>query len=281
MNRNSVYTLVCLAALAALLPACRWFDQRHQQPGAAVEINGNYLYRSTLDSLTMGLTGEDSIRVAQQYIGRWAKDILLYERARAKRDARMDALVEDYKRSLYVHAYEEYLVERFMPKAIPDSAVRRFYEMAGDRFILRESIVRGAMVVVVNDAPHLKNLRQAMTDMQIDEIEKYAYGNAKGYELFTDRWLTVSDLLPLLPVERSELENRLRQQTMIEMSDSLCTYLLRVTDKCLRGDRMPFDYARPEIEQILLSDRKVEFLRHERDRLYDEAVVDKKVRFFE
>ena len=278
---------ILIVILAMLTTGCQWFDKRHQQAGAAAEINGNYLYQATLDSLTLGLSGEDSARVAQQYIGQWAKDILMYEHAKARTDKQIDAQVEAYRRALYVHAYEEHLVERRMPKAVPDSAIQQLYDQMPDRFLLNESLVKGAMVVVVSDAPNLQKLRKAMSELSnrnldaMDDIEKYAYRNASGYELFTDRWLTVSDLLPLMPIERSELENRLKQSTLIETSDSTRTYLLQVTDKCLRGERMPLEYARPEIEQIILSDRRVEFLQKERERLYDEAVVTKKIQFYE
>lgn len=283
--KESRYIFMVLLAVA--VTGCQWFGKRHQQAGAAAAIDGNYLYQTTLDSLTLGLSGEDSVRVAQQYIGQWAKDILMYEHAKSHADKQIEAQVEAYRRSLYVHAYEEYLVERRMPKTVPDSAVRQLYDQMQDRFLLNESLVKGAIVVVVNDAPNLQKLRKWLTEMGtqnsevLDEIEKYAYRNASGYELFTDRWLTVSDLLPLMPIERSELENRLKQNTMIETNDSTRTYLLRVTDKCLRGDRMPLEYARPEIEQIILSGRRVEFLQKERERLYDAAVVTKKIQFYE
>jgi len=278
---------ILIVMLAVVATGCQWFGKRHQQAGAAAEINGNYLYQATLDSLTLGLSGEDSVRVAQQYIGQWAKDILMYERAKSHADKQIDAQVEAYRRALYVHAYEEYLVERRMPKTVPDSAVRQMYDQMQDRFLLNESLVKGAIVVVVNDAPNLQKLRKWMSELSnqksdvLDDIEKYAYRNASGYELFTDRWLTVSDLLPLMPIERNELENRLKQSTMVETSDSTRTYLLRVTDKCLRGDRMPLEYARPEIEQLILSGRRVEFLQKERERLYDAAVVTKKIQFYE
>jgi hypothetical protein len=211
----------------------------------------------------------------------------MYEHAKARTDKQIDAQVEAYRRALYVHAYEEHLVERRMPKAVPDSAIQQLYDQMPDRFLLNESLVKGAMVVVVNGAPNMQKLRKWMTEMSaqksdvLDDIEKYAYRNASGYELFTDRWLTVSDLLPLMPIDRGELENRLKQNSMIETTDSTRTYLLRVTDKCLRGDRMPIEYARPEIEQIILSGRRVEFLQKERERLYDEAVVSKKIQFYE
>ena len=254
--------------------------QKKQQAGAAVEVNGHYIYRSTLDSMTLGLNPEDSTRIVQQYISQWAKDILLYDNAKARTNSEIERMVENYRRALYVHAYEEYLVDRRMPKAVADSTVLQIYEQMADRFMLDESIVKGMLLVVPNGAPKLDKLRNSLAKREMDAIEKYAYQNANGYELFTDKWKTATDLLTQMPIERSELENRLKTKNQIEIADSLKTYLLQVTDKKLRGEKMPIDYARPQIEKIVLSRRQVEFLLKERERMYNEAIQSGKIVFF-
>jgi len=268
----------CLAA-GLLLGSCTALEKK-QQAGAAVEVNGQYLYRSTLDSLTVGLSSEDSLRVAQQYISQWAKDILLYDKAKARTKSELEQLVEDYRRSLYVHAYEKYLVDRRMPKAVPDSTVQQVYDRMPERFLLDESILKGIFVVVPNDARDIAKLKGWLTKEKLDEIEKYAYQNASGYELFTDKWLTTTELLAHVPAERAEIETQLKNKNQVEVTDSLQTYLIQVTEKHLRGERMPLEYARPEIEKIVLSERQVDFLNKEREKLYNEAIQEKKIIFF-
>ena len=268
----------CLAA-GLLLGSCTALEKK-QQAGAAVEVNGQYLYRSTLDSLTVGLSSEDSLRVAQQYISQWAKDILLYDKSKAHTKSELEQLVEDYRRSLYVHAYEEYLVDRRMPKAVPDSTVQQVYDRMPERFLLDESILKGIFVVVPNDARDIAKLKGWLMKEKLDEIEKYAYQNASGYELFTDKWLTTTELLAHVPAERAEIETQLKNKNQVEVTDSLQTYLIQVTEKHLRGERMPLEYARPEIEKIVLSERQVDFLNKEREKLYNEAIQEKKIIFF-
>lgn len=272
---------IIIALLASfLLVGCAAYEKKNQS-GAAVEVNGQYLYRSTLDSLTLGLTPEDSTRVVQQYISQWAKDILMYENASKRTDGALEQMVEDYRRSLYVQSYEEYLVERRMPKTVADSTVIQLYTRMPDRFILDESIVRGIVVVIPADAPKADKLRSWMAKQELDAIEKYAYQNASGYELFLDRWKTTTQLMAQMPIERADLETALKNKNQIEVSDSLKTYLLQVTEKHLRGNQMPLDYARPQIEKIVLNTRQVEFLNKERDRLYNEAIQNQKIKFYE
>ncbi len=274
-------TGIVIALLAGfLLSGCTVLDKK-QQSGAAVEVAGQYLYRATLDSLTLGLGPEDSLRVVQQYVSQWAKDILMYENANARTNKDIERLVEDYRRTLYVQAYEEYLVQRRMPKSVADSTIVQIYAQMPERFQLDESIVHGILVVIPSNAPKADKLRGWMAKEELDAIEKYAYQNASGYELFLDKWLTTTDLLAQIPVERADLESKLKAQNQIVVTDSLKTYLLQVTQKYLRGEQMPLEYARPQIEKIVLNTRQVDFLNKERERLYNEAIQNKKIIFYE
>ena len=274
-------TGIGIALLASfLLVGCAAYEKKNQS-GAAVEVNGQYLYRSTLDSLTLGLSPEDSTRVVQQYVSQWAKDILVYENAGKHANNGIERMVEAYRRSLYVQAYEEYLVERRMPKAVADSTVIQLYTQMPDRFVLDESIVRGMLVVIPTNAPKADKLRGWMAKQELDAVEKYAYQNASGYELFMDRWKTTTQLMTQMPMERADIEAALKHKNQIEVSDSLKTYILQVTEKYLRGDEMPLDYARPQIEKIVLNQRQADFLNKERERLYNEAIQNQKIKFYE
>ncbi len=259
--------------------------EKKQQAGAAVELNGQYLYQSTLDSLAAGLDSLEAEQVKQQYIRQWAEDILVFDqgerRISGRERAEIERMVEEYRHSLYAQAHEHRLIERRMPKTIPDSAVQALYDQMPDRFKLNESIIRGILVVVPKDAPNLDKLNQWLSKTSLDAIEKYAYQNASGYELFMDKWLTTTQMISRIPVERADLETKLRSSNHIEITDSTKTYVLQVTGKHMRGEAMPVEYARPQIEKILLNARQVEFLRAERERMYKEAVQTKKIHFFE
>ena len=281
MKNKLLYISILL--LCTVLSGCQWFEQK-RMTGVAVALNGQYLYQSTLDSLSFGLLSEDSARVVEQYVKQWAKDILEYERAKGAADKSIEALVEDYRRSLYVHAYEQELVERRMPKQVADSVVEQIYAAHPQQFESRESMAKGVLSVVPNGARNMKKLREWLTDLSeenLENIEKFAYNYAIGYELFTDQWRTAQQLLLSMPFERDELTRLLRSKEQIELQDSLSTYILQVTDKRMAGEPMPIEYARPEIEKAVLSQRSVRFLQEERERLYEDAIKYNKIVFFE
>ncbi len=183
-------------------------------------------------------------------------------------------------KGLYREAYEQMLVRKHMPKQIDDSLVTRFYEEHRQQFVLRESIVRGLLIVLPQGAPGQDKLRKWLANPQdeLENIEKYAYRYAAGYELFLDTWKTAGQLLPRLPVDARTFRNELQKNRLIEVSDSARVCFLRVEDRHFAGDPMPLDYAATDIRNILLKERETAFLRQQRHELYEDAVRKKKIR---
>ena len=275
-----VYIILAGCALIGL-SGCNLL-QRDAKEGAVVQVGNNYLYAEDLAAVTQrATTPEDSARYAEAFIRRWATDILLYQEGKNHSTPEIEALVEDYRRSLYVAEYERYVVDKRMPKTVSDAEADTFYVHNTDRFILQENILRGALLVIPRDAPlqpELKKRLTALTDEEnLEYIEKYAYQYASGYELFTEQWRTGNQILMRMPT--NNWQKTLAAGKQYAEQDSTSRYLLQVTDCRLAGEPMPVDYAREAIDKIILSQRRVAFLQQQRKQLYDEAVKFGKVKF--
>ena len=236
-----VYIILAGCALIGL-SGCNLL-QRDAKEGAVVQVGNNYLYAEDLAAVTQrATTPEDSARYAEAFIRRWATDILQYQEGKSHSTPEIEALVEDYRRSLYVAEYERYVVDKRMPKTV---------------------------------------LKKRLTDLTDEEnleyIEKYAYQYASGYELFTEQWRTGNQILMRMPT--NNWQKTLAAGKQYAEQDSTSLYLLQVTDCRLAGEPMPVDYAREAIDKIILSQRRVAFLQQQRKQLYDEAVKFGKVKF--
>lgn len=275
--------LFCIIVLCSLT-GCEYIRQ-HQTGEAVATVDGHSLYATDLEAVTAGAANaDDSAAIADKYIKQWASDILLYNKAKrnAENASGIEALAEDYKRMLYVHGYEQYLVDTRMPKQIAEDSIELFYRQHSGRFVLREDILQGMFISLPQDAPHIEDLRQWMeklTDDNLEKIEKYAYQYAASYELFSDQWQTLHSVMLRMPTASKEVTQEIRQKDFIQCRDSSFLYLLRITDKHLAGEAMPFDYARPEIEKVLLNRRQVGFLKQQKEDLYQQAVRQKKIVF--
>ncbi len=276
--------IVILAVLCCLLSACQLFEEKRKM-GTVAEYNGKTITVEQIEMLTAGLAPEDSSRIAQHYIRQWAIDLIEYDKAKDQTNKTIEQLVEDYRRSLYLHEYEQKLIAQRMSRSVEDTLIQSFYNLHSDHLILSETILRGLLLVVPNEAPNLNDLRkkiqQPETEENIEWIEKFAYQYAVGYELFLEEWRTMSEIIVLMPFEKDNLDTELKKKRQIEVQDTVNTYLLQVTELSMKGDLKPLTYARKEIEDILLRQRQVEFLQNERNALYENAIELGKLKLYE
>ena len=279
MKKTTIILLVL-----ALLVGCDRLDIKRLQ-GVVAECNGESLLATEIEALTLGLSAEDSAQVAEQYVRQWAINLLMKDVIRGNQNKEIERLVAEYRRSLYQHEWEQHLVARKMSQHVEDSVVLAYYETNKHHFVLRETILRGVLLVVPNGAPSMDQLKRYIVEPQDEEqiewVEKYAYQYASGYELFLDEWKTANQILLRMPFEEDNLQKQLKQQRQITMQDSLNSYILQVVDVYVKGEQMPIDYARKEIEKIILSQRQVDFIESERENLYNNAIQSGKLKRYE
>ena len=279
MKKTTIILLVL-----TLLVGCDRLDIKHLQ-GVVAECNGESLLATEIEALTLGLSAEDSAQVAEQYVHQWAINLLMKDVIRGNQNKEIERLVAEYRRSLYQHEWEQHLVARRMSQHVEDSVVLAYYEANKHHFVLRETILRGVLLVVPNGAPSMDQLKRYIVEPQDEEhiewVEKYAYQYASGYELFLDEWKTANQILLRMPFEEDNLQKQLKQQRQITMQDSLNSYILQVVDVYVKGEQMPIDYARKEIEKIILSQRQVDFIESERENLYNNAIQSGKLKRYE
>jgi hypothetical protein len=148
---------------------------------------------------------------------------------------------------------------------------------------LQDHIFKGILLVLPHSTPQLDQLKKwlnALNEDNMEKIEKYAYQYASGYELFNDSWVTANQILLRLPIQTDILKTSLRQNSTIQVEDSLSTYILHVTDKHFAGEVMPLEYAKPEITKWILSQKQVKFLQDERKEVYENAIRFKKIKIY-
>ena len=265
----------------SLAGCARFTQQRAQFTGSdevVAELGQHKMFHSELKDVTnLAKNNEDSAKMAEAYIRQWATDILFYEKAHAREDKSIEALVDDYRRSLYLHRYEEKLIDRKMPKSVHKDSIRAFYEANKDLYLLHEDILKGVLMIVPTNAPKADKVKKWLQDPEenIEHIEKYAYQYATGYQLFTREWVSGNQIMIRMPSTEGNLSQKMRNSDYIEMRDSAALYMLKITDKHFVGEPMPLEYAEPQIRAAILQKRQVDFIRAYRESLYEDALDGK------
>ena len=274
-------TGLLLVSLFFCISCTEKHDHRGKTP--LVEVNGTFLYKEDLQSvLPAGLTKDDSLLFAEHYIRTWVEDLLLYEKAQNNipDNEEIDRLVENYRKALIMHTYQEELIGQSLTKDIPEQEIAEYYEKNKELFKLDRPLVKGLFIKVPLIAPQLTNVRKwykSEAQEAVEHLEKYSFQNAVKYEYFYDKWVSLADILDLIPLKTDSPEEYINKNRHVELKDTAFYYFLNVSDYRAVGEQEPYEFAMPEAKDMLVNIKRVDFMRQVKDDLYKRAIDRKKI----
>ncbi|MGL6178628.1 MAG: peptidyl-prolyl cis-trans isomerase [Tannerellaceae bacterium] len=229
-------------------------------------------------SMPKGLSRVDSIVVAENLIKNWIVEQLLYDVAKrntASQQKEVEQLVEKYEKSLVLNLYQEMLVNERLTPEIKDLDIRSFYEENKERFKLDKNIIKGLFLKIPIDAPNLTQIREwykSTNERSLENIEKYSIQNASVYDYFYDKWVDFDEVVDKIPIHISDPIKFLREKKNIEVSDSLYVYLLNISETLLIGNSAPYEFAEPMIRELLINQKRLNFIKSIEEDLYNDAL---------
>lgn len=248
--------------------------------GVLVKVNERALTKDeVLAVLPKNMSSADSLLWAESYIKQWIKDGLVYDVALQNLDddnrAEIDRLVNSYRRSLVRYRYQEQLIQERLSANITEEEKQKFYEENQDQFILDHSLVKGLFLKIPIDAPNLSEVKKwyrSTSESAIEKIEKYSVQNAMVYDYFYDKWVSFDEVSVNIPIKVTNETEFLRTHSFVETADSSYCYLLNIEEYIAKGKIAPFEYASKQISDMLVNQRKVQFLKNFEEELYNDAI---------
>lgn len=277
INTNFMKKYIVIISVLMLLTGCKWLETQHTGDIVA-QVNDKVLYENDIRQLVpIGTSPEDSIRIVYQYIQQWATNQLLYQKAVQNSDKKdeIETMVQDYRRLLYVHEYEQNLLQRRISDTIPDDSVRAYYNAHREIFRLKDNIVKGIFIIIPQsskDASRLIEWMRNPTQENLRKIDLFAYEKSLGYNNFVENWQNFNEIKLRMPLQTVDDTEWLRQNSFIILEDTAKTYLLRLTDKLFIDDKMPFEIAKPEIINVMENGLQISTLRRIEQELYYDGV---------
>lgn len=231
-----------------------------------------------------GISEKDSSEMADKYIKNWIDDILLYKKAEGNipDNDKIDELVKSYRKSLITHSYIEQIVGQEVESNISDNEIEEYYNKNNGIFLAREPYIKGLFIKLPKSASGVSQVRQWYKDSSersIDKLEKYGLRNAVDYEYFYDRWRPFNEIMLRLPVKDVD-KSRYMKEKNIEVSDSAFYYFLHVDEFLGQGEVLPLEYAGNDIKEILMNEKRVEFISRMKKDLYNEASENNDIKYF-
>ena len=254
--------------------------------GAIVSVGDRYLTREMLDQIIPdGLSARDSSAFADAYVRHWAEDELVYDVAQKNIPdvERIERLVDKYRRELFVHEYQKQILSEKFDTEVSDDAVKNYYRTHLDKFVLRTPIIKGLFLKVAETSPELKNLKKwyrGKDHASVENIEKYTLHNIINYDYFYDRWISFEEVMSAIPYTVTDANRFLQTHTYLEVNDEGYWYLLNISDYLPAGAHMPIDFARTQIEEVLLNQKRMDFLHQMNKELYQQALENRKIKYY-
>ena len=264
------------------LSACSSIFKK-EEPQYLARVGEKYLYREDVARLlSKGISKEDSASFVTNYINNWASKQLLLEKAKINlpedKLADYDALVSDYRADLYTRAYKEALVQQGSDSAVTKTQLESFYEKEKENFRLKEKLVKLRFVALpkeflnkVEVAERLKSFKQK--DVTILDSISVQFRKLN----FNDSiWISASRVMEeIAPLNLDNADKHLKKSQFFELEDANGVYLGKIVDVRDVNDIAPLSFIEPRIKQVLLSRRKLNYLRQLETEIIDEAIKEK------
>lgn len=231
-----------------------------------------------------GVTPEDSVALARQFINAWAEELLLVDMAESrlsKEEKDVTRELEEYRRTLLKYRYEERYLNERLDTLISDEEVLTYYREHKDKFLVDRPLLKTRYMVIPADSRSLKTIKGLMSsDDAMDALaaDSLAFTAALRYVDSSDSWMDAILLARELGTDEVSLMKALKNR-FIELPDEGGNLRVAyVVDIVPAGSPAPLEYCGERIRDIILSARKHELVSGlERDLLNDARNKEKLV----
>ena len=242
------------------------------------KVNDSYLYLNRIKSIIPpNSSKEDSLQLSDNYIRQWITKQLLVSHAELNLDSKdqnFKEMVEDYRSSLIIHKYQEYLVKQKIDTLVSITEITNYYKKYPGNFILNRNIIKAVYIKVhkpVPDASKLRKLYKLKNSKDWNKLEDYCFQNATKFDNFNQKWIYSQELFNKTPIKISNGNAYLRTHKCFEISDSLYHYFINIQNYKLKNAIAPLSFVRNNIKKIIITKRRIQFIKNMEDNIYDEA----------
>ncbi|MFK8288078.1 peptidyl-prolyl cis-trans isomerase [Capnocytophaga canimorsus] len=299
--KKNIFIFFSIIAFAS----CQYFVQEEPKHAIA-RVGEQYLFASDIAAIMpKKYTTEDSINIVKNHINNWAINQLLLENAQRNipedKKTHFEKLVDEYRSDLYTNAYKEILINNAIDTIINKQDMSYFYEKNKDIFTLNESLIKLRYVQFPKREDN--NKTKKMTLKQKREIEKQNNWQQKVREQFKrfnqqdikeldsisiqfpaiylndSTWVKTESVIKRFPfLDKNINESR---NFFIEHKEDDQVYLIQVKDVLRISEQAPMDYMENALKQIILNQRKLEFVKKLETDILNSGIKKKQFEIYE
>lgn len=226
---------------------------------------------------------KDSSILAKKSIENWAIESLFYQEAMSKLNAdeiEIDKQVEAYKKSLVNYIYQTKLIEANLDTNITRREIEQYYSDHEDNFILKENIVKVHYFKIPVKAPGLEKIKRllrsyAYVPKDVEQLKNLCMQNAENFFMNDSTWLYLEDIKKEIPKLRDQPDFNLGQGRVLEFTDELYFYYLRIKEVKVKNGLSPLNFEKQNIKNFIINKKKTQLINDYKFQLLEKAKTEK------
>ena len=246
-----------------MFASCKAISGFFDSGETVAEVGSAKLKKSDLELVIPdGVSAEDSVRLARQYINAWAMDqvfLNVAEQQLSKSEKDVTKELEAYRTSLLKYRYEQLYVNERLDTAVTDDAVSEYYETHRDKFVLQRPVVKARFMRIPSDSPMLKTIRKKMSSDDVEDIieaDSLAFSSAYKFTTWSDEWIDAAVLASEFGAEYASVLAGVSKGWIERTDTSGVSDMAFVSDMRPKGAMAPIEYSTPFIKDMIISARK-------------------------
>lgn len=231
--------------------------------------------------LLMGNTMKDSTYYINKTIERWAIESLFYQEAIKKLnedEIQVENKVEAYRRELINYIYQTKIIEANLDTIVSKEEIEQYFNEHRDNFILKENIVKVNYLKVPVKAPALAKIKRLLFSTNPADTKpllELCAQNAENFFMNDSTWLFLDDIKKEIPALKDQPDLSLSQGRMIQFSDDLYFYYLKIKDVKVKNGLSPLNFEKQNIKKFIINNRKTQLIVDYKLQLFEKAKSDK------
>jgi HEPN domain-containing protein len=246
------------------------------------------LYLDQITDIIMpGTPPADSAAIIQNYINKWAKRELLFQKAEENLSpelrSEIENQLEESRINLVIYQYQRQMMLEKMDTMVTDNEMGNYYSANQESFVLSSNILKALFIKLPAETPNVDKVRilsRSNEQADLQQLETICYQFADKFDDFNEKWIPLNRISVELPNEIVNEENFLRRTSFYETSDSTFIYIISIRDYKLRSSVAPFEYVRDDIKRIIWNNRRFDFIQSLENGIYNDAIKENNFKLF-
>lgn len=253
------FKIAILAVMAAILASCSIITY----DDVVAKVGRHRLHKGEVEQfIPSGISKEDSLSIARQYIKAWAGEMIIGDMAMtqlSKAEKDISREMQEYKNALLKFRYEQRYIADRLDTLVSDAQVEKYYNENQKIFTLKMPIAKACYLRIPQSSPmkdQLKKMMASDSEDDIDALDSLAYSYASKYTRYNDNWVDMVMLARDFGMDYGSLIAQMKDSYIDIVDEQGMEHIAYLGTYIPSGKIPPMDYCEEKIRSVIIGQRK-------------------------